>query len=310
MLLDLTLTAAGIALLYYGGEHLVVGAVDLARTYGVSNMVIGLTVVAFGTSAPELAASITAAAFRDAPEIALANVIGSNVANIGLILGAAGIVYPLRATAPFLKREVPFMILVSVLLVAAVAVGALGRWTGVSFLALLAFYLWYLFRLGEEVPLDEIDQDRPPAKPLWSVLRVALGISLLAIGARVLIDGAIGVANDFGISQRIIGLTLVAVGTSLPELATAIVAAMKKESDLVLGNLMGSNVFNILCILGFTLLIHPLDIPFAEVSVDLWVMLVFALAVVPLLWFRMRIGRKRSSLLLAAYLLYVVALFF
>ena len=309
MLLDFTLTAGGIVLLYYGGEHLVGGASGLARRFGVSNLVIGLTVIAFGTSAPELAASITAAVFRDAPEIALANVIGSNVANIGLVLGVAGLIYPLAATAAFLRREVPFMVLVSAVLVGAVAAGALGRPMGVLFLALLVFYLWFLFRAGAEVPVQGPD-DEPLPSPLGSGLRVALGVGLLAIGARILIDGAIGVASDLGVSQRIIGLTLVAVGTSLPELATVVVAALKAEGDLILGNLIGSNIFNILCIMGFTLLVHPLDIPFASVAVDLWVMLAFSIAIVPLLWFRMRIGPKRGGLLLASYLVYVVVLFF
>lgn len=311
VLLDFTLTAAGIALLYYGGEHLVGGASTLARSLGVSNLVIGLTVIAFGTSAPELAASITAAVFRDAPEIALANVIGSNIANLGLILGVAGLIYPLAATAAFLRREIPFMVLVSVVLIGAVAARALVRPVGGLFLALLAFYLWFLFRVGGEVPVVEDEEEKAAlVSPLWSGLRVALGVGLLAIGARILIDGAIGVASDLGVSQRIIGLTLVAVGTSLPELATVVVAALRAEGDLILGNLIGSNIFNILCIMGFTLLVHPLDIPFAGVAVDLWVMLGFSVAIVPLLGFRMRIGPKRAGLLLASYLVYVVALFF
>lgn len=309
MLADLIAVAAGIVLLYYGGEHLVTGATNLARSLGLSQMVIGLTVVAFGTSAPELAASIMAAAFRDAPEIAMSNVVGSNIANVGLILGVAALIAPMRATAPFLAREVPFMILVSGGLIVVVWQGLLGRWMGALFVALLVGYLWLLLKMGAEVPLEEIDDESPLPPAIRSALRAVLGIALLAIGARILVDGAIGVAEDFGISRRIIGLTLVAIGTSLPELATVIVAATKRKGDLVLGNLIGSNIFNILCILGLTLLVHPFQVSFAENRIDLLVMLAFALAIWPLLLFRMKIGRKRGLTLFLAYAVYIVWLF-
>ncbi len=309
MLTDLVFVAAGVVLLFYGGEHLVAGAANLARSLGLSRIVIGLTVVAFGTSAPELAASIMAAVFRDAPEIALSNVIGSNIANIGLILGLAAMLAPMRCTMTFLQREVPVMILISGALWLAVALGLLGRPTGAVFVVLLAAYLWILFLVGKEINLDGVDEASPPPRTLWSGLRVALGVALLVIGARVLIDGAIGLAVVFGISQRVIGLTMVAVGTSLPELATALVAAMRREGDMILGNLIGSNIFNILCILGITLLIKPFEIPYATVRIDLWVMMAFAISILPLLWFRMRIGRKRGATLLVAYALYIALLF-
>ena len=309
MLTDLVFVAAGIVLLYYGGEHLVTGATQLARALGLSPLVIGLTVVAFGTSAPELAASVMAAVFRDAPEIAMSNVVGSNIANIGLILGVAAIIAPLEATAPFLRREVPFMILISALLLPLVAQGLLVRWIGALLVALLAAYVWLLFRVGADLPLEQTETDEPSPAPLYGSLRALLGIALLTIGARILVDGAIAVATDLGVSRRIIGLTFVAVGTSLPELATVIVAAVKRQGDLVLGNLVGSNIFNILGILGITLLIRPLDIVFAEVRVDILVMTAFAVAIWPLLLFRMRIGMKRGVTLLVAYLAYVLWLF-
>ena len=307
--MDLLAVAAGVVLLYYGGEHLVTGATSLARALGLSQMVIGLTVVAFGTSAPELAASIMAAVFRDAPEIAMSNVIGSNVANIGLILGIAALIAPMRTNAPFLRREVPMMILVSALLMLLVWWGALGRVTGLLFLALLAAYLWLLLKVGGDIPLEDADWTGPSPPMLRSAARVALGIALLAFGARVLIDGAISAAEDFGVSTRIIGLTLVAIGTSLPELATVIVAATKRETDLVLGNVIGSNIFNILCILGVTLLVHPFEISFAETRIDLLVMMALAVSIWPLLLFRMRIGPKRGLTLLVVYLAYIVWLF-
>ena len=306
---NLIAIGVGVVLLYYGGEHLVTGSTRLARTLGLSRLVIGLTVVAFGTSAPELAASIMAAAFRNAPEIALANVIGSNIANIGLILGIAALIAPIRSAAPFLRREVPFMILVSALLTLLVAQGLLVRWIGVLLVALLAFYLWFLFRFGDSTEIETADDEDPPPHVAWSSLRVALGIAMLSIGARVLVDGAIGAAETFGISQRVIGLTLVALGTSLPELATVIVAATKRHGDLILGNLVGSNIFNILGILGITLLVRPLEISFSDVRLDLLAMMIFALSIWPFLIFRRRIGRKRGAVLLIAYLAYITILF-
>jgi cation:H+ antiporter len=307
--MDLVYTGVGIVLLYYGGENLVAGASALARHFGLSRLVIGLTVVAFGTSAPELAASITAAVFRDAPEISLANVNGSNIANIGLILGIAAVIRPMHSTAPFLRREVPLMILISVLLSLLVQQGMLDRAAGWSFVILLFIYLWLLLRAGGDIPI-EAEEEEPTGRPVWAALRVTLGIFLLTVGARVLIDGAMGLATVLGISNRVVGLTLVAVGTSLPELATVIVAAMRRESDLILGNLVGSNIFNILCILGITMIIQPLDISWAEVRVDLAVMVAFAISIWPLLYFRMRIGRKRGATLLTAYSIYIATLFF
>ena len=262
----------------------------------------------------DLAASITAAVFRDAPQIALANVIGSNIANIGLILGVAALIAPLRTTTPLLRREVPFMILVSILLIVTVSQGLLIRSTGFFFVGLLGTYLWYLLKVGNEEPVPEEpapESEAPVPAPTigYSALRIVVGIALLTIGARILVDGAIGAAEMLGISQRIIGLTLVAIGTSLPELATVIVAAIRRESDLILGNLIGSNIFNILCILGITLIIRPLEISFAEIGLDMLVMLGFAVSLWPLLQFRMRIGPKRGATLLLTYGFYISLLF-
>lgn len=306
-LASLILTGAGIALLYYGGEHLVTGSTRLARFFGLSPLAIGLTVVAFGTSAPELAASVTAA-FRGAPEIALANVVGSNIANIGLVLGVAAMIYPMRAQATFVRREIPFMIAVSLLLCLLVYWGLLVHWTGWLMLALLALFLWILFRT-DTAPEIPIGSSEPPPKPLWSALQTALGILMLAAGARVLVDGAISLAEAVGVSKRIIGLTLVALGTSLPELATVLVAAIKRETDLILGNLIGSNIFNTLCIMGVTLAVYPLEIDFVEVRLDLAMMMFLSIAILPMLHFRGQVGRKRGLALLAVYLIYITALF-
>ncbi len=302
------LTVAGVVLLYYGGEHLVTGASRLARWFGLSPLVIGLTVVAFGTSAPELAASLTAA-LTGAPEIALANVVGSNIANLGLVLGVAAMIYPMRAEGRFLKREVPFMIGVSLLLWLLVARDGLTRPAGALLLLILGLFLWFLFKHDTAPPVDVEERDNLPG-PIWSGLQIALGVLLLAAGARVLVLGAVNLAEAFGISNRVIGLTLVALGTSLPELATVVVAAMKRQTDLILGNLIGSNIFNTLCIVGATLLVRPLEIEYATVRLDLWVMLALTIAILPMLYFKGQIGRKRGSVMLTAYLVYIVVLFF
>jgi len=306
-LANFVLLIVGVGLLYYGGEHLIDGSTSLARTFGLSPLVIGLTVVAFGTSAPELSASITAA-IKGAPEIALANVIGSNIANLALVLGIAALIRPILVKAPFIRREVPFMIFASLLLVVLVQQGLLVRWAGAAMLLLLGFYLWFLLRQGRRTDDTPIAEEGSP-RPLGSLLRVTLGIVLLAAGARVLVEGALGAANSLGISQRVVGLTLVALGTSLPELATVIVAAMKRQTDLILGNLIGSNIFNVLCILGVTLLVRPLSIDFQDVRLDLAVMIALAASLLPMLYFYGRIGRKRGALLLVTYVIYIVALF-
>jgi cation:H+ antiporter len=305
-LFSLILTGAGIALLYYGGEHLVTGSTRLARALGMSPLVVGLTVVAFGTSAPELAASLTAS-LRGAPEIALANVVGSNIANLGLVLAIAAIIHPMSARDSFLWREVPFMIGVTVLLGALVYFGALDRLAGGFLLVLLALFLWLLFR-NDTAP-EVADDPDVPRRPVRDSLQTVLGILMLAAGARVLVDGAVDLAEAVGISRRVVGLTLVALGTSLPELATVIVAALKHETDLILGNLIGSNIFNTLCIMGVTLLARPMQIDFREVQLDLAMMMLVTIAILPMLHYQGRVGRKRGTALLIAYLIYIGALF-
>jgi cation:H+ antiporter len=201
------------------------------------------------------------------------------------------------------------MIGISVLLVALVSQGLLVRWAGWFLLMLLAGFLWFLFKhdVAPEVPLDPT---QAPPRRIWSSLQTALGVAMLAAGASLLVDGAMNLAQALGVSNRLIGLTLVALGTSLPELATVTVAALRRETDLILGNLIGSNVFNILGIMGTTIVVHPLRIVFADVWIDLAVMLGLAVAIWPMLIFRGQIGRRRGATLLAVYLVYVVAIFF
>ena len=305
--LNLFLVLLGTLLLYAGGEGLVRNAVRLARTWNLSPLVIGLTVVAFGTSSPELAATLNAAT-RGAPEIALGNVIGSNIANLGLILGITALVYPIRAQARFIRREVPIMIGVSALLPVLLLNGVVGRLQGLLLLALLVPYLWVLLRSREPIGVEAEfiqEYDRPTGSTWWPLVGTVVGIALLAIGAHSLVEGGVNIARTLGVPERVIGLTLVAFGTSLPELAAALVAALRRETDIVLGNLIGSNIFNVLVVLGATVLIKPLKVAVDGVWIDLGVMLALSLAVVPLLATRYRIGRIEGAALLIAYLLYV-----
>lgn len=317
--LDLALIALGVALLYGGGEALVGGAVSLASRFGVSPLVIGLTVVAFGTSSPELAATLVAAA-GGVPEVAVGNVLGSNIANLGLILGAAAILYPLTASMKFLIREIPFMVLGVALMYPLALNGYYGAGDAMLLLSLLALYLGVLLvesRGGEESLEVEAqfageyaDVEGTGSRPAWlSLALVALGVVLLTGGAHVLVEGAVGVARRFEVPDRVVGISLVALGTSLPELAACVVAAARKEADIVLGNLVGSNVFNVLAILGITALVQPLPVSVEAITVDYGVMMAFSLALLPFLGLRRRIARAEGVVLVVAYVVYIILLY-
>lgn len=299
----------GIVLLFFGGDRLVRGAVSLAARLRVRPMIVGLTVVAFGTSAPELAASITAA-LAGTPELAVGNVIGSNVANVGLILGLTALVWPLSADGRFIRVEVPIMLGVTVLALPLLANGALARWEGFVLLAALAAFLVYAARSGSALSEEASEALEADPAPLWVALAVtAAGGLLLWLGARLLVLGAVDVAAALGVPDRVIGLTMVAIGTSLPELASSIVAALKRQSDIVLGNIVGSNIFNLLAVLGATAAIHPIGFDAVAARVDLVAMTLFSVAVVPLMWRNDRLGRTGGTMLLLAYAMFVTALF-
>ncbi len=307
--MDVLFLIAGIGLLWWGGEWLIDGASSLAGNWGLSPLVIGLTVVAFGTSAPELAATLVAA-LRGAPAIAFGNVVGSNIANLGLILGIATLIGSLVPQARFVKREVPVMLGASLLFAALAFDGSTGRLEGFVLLVLIAPYLFYLLKTDSEPPgvkaefAREFGDGHPPMGP--ALLRTAAGIALLVLGAQALVEGAVGIAEALGVPQRVIGITLVAFGTSLPELAAAVVAVLKKEGDIVLGNIIGSNIFNILVIYGTTCLVHPVTVNAAEARIDLLVMLALTLLTSVLLATGDRMRRPEGAVLVASYLIYVV----
>jgi len=284
------------------------GSSELARRFGLSPLVIGLTVVAFGTSAPELAVSVDAA-LKGRSDIALGNVIGSNIANIGLILGTAALIQRLTIRAQLVRIDLRVLIAVSLLTPLILWDREIGRAEGLVLASGLVVYLVYtvtLARRARATVIAEFQDAIPlPVRRAWlEVLMVAMGVALLITGAEALVFGAVRIAQQYQISTAIVGLTVVAVGTSLPELATSIVAAIRREGDLVVGNVVGSNIFNLLGIVGISSLVAPIR-PLAIEPVDLLVMIVMTVVLLPLMRTGMRLTRMEGVLLLAGYAAYI-----
>ncbi len=309
MLISLLLVAIGIVLLFYGGELLVDHAKKLAFHFGMSPMAIGLTVVAFATSAPELAAAV-AANLKGSPDLAVGNAVGSNIANVGLILGITALFYTLPATGRFLRREMAFMIVVTVLCYPLMLTSlALERLEGFVLFAILIGFIWFLLRDPEHQVVG-LEEGQIEEAPVWkSALGVAFGIALLVGGAQALVIGASDMARAVGISERVIGLTLVAIGTSLPELAASLVAGRKGETDIVMGNIIGSNIFNLLCILGLTSVVAPLQVAAEVMRLDYFVMLGISVLLMVFLGLTGRLYRAEAFALLSIYIGYSVYLF-
>jgi len=303
--LDLVFVILGIVGLAYGGDLLVDNAARLARSLGLSPLVIGMTVVAFGTSAPELAASVVAA-LRGAPELALANVVGSNIANVGLILGASALMWPLATSWSFVRREVLAMIVATVAASLLLLDGGLGRAEGVLLFAGLLVFLIVVIRGDGGAPSADATHTAERPSRLRPALLSLAGVALLALAAQALVAGAVGLAEAWGVSERVIGLTMVAVGTSLPELASSIAAALRRQGDMVLGNIVGSNVFNLLSVLALAALVRPLQADALALRVDLLAMTLAALVVAPIAITGWRVGRREGAALLAAYGVYVL----
>lgn len=309
-------TGIGFLLLFGGGELLVRGAVAISRRFGVSPLLIGMTVVAWCTSAPELVVSL-GAALEGRSAIAVGNVVGSNIFNVLGVLGAAALIAPIAVRPKSLRRDMWWMLASSAALVLIVQTGVIGRVAGVLMATGLAVYVWYSYRAETKNPTQpsavvhehESEEIHGPQSVWAGVGYVAAGLGALIIGSRLLIIGATDIALAFGVSEAAVGLTLVAVGTSLPELATSVVAAVRRHSDVAVGNAVGSNLANILGILGLTSVVSPIAVAERIASVDVWVMLGTALVVAPLLVWRGRIGRVAGGVFLAAYVVYVTTLF-
>lgn len=287
---------AGLALLYGGGELLVRGSSSLARRLGLSPLVVGLTIVAFGTSAPELAAAVSAT-LKNSAELVMGNVLGSNVANLGLILGLSALLRPIAVKRETFHRDLPLLVLTSLILVALLLWGQVTPLTGLLLLALLAAYTLLTFR--GTAPAASEESPSPDLVPAWAA--VIGGIALLAFGADLLVDNAVMLARKLGVGEHLIGLTIIALGTSLPELSSCLVAARRGDSDFILGNLLGSNIFNVLAILGISSQIGPLEVSwnlFGPEGVALVAISTF-LAVFAFTGFHL--ARREGACLLACY---------
>lgn len=291
----------GFVILTLGAESLVRGASSIALKLGLSPLIIGLTIVAFGTSAPELAVSIKSAVAGNSG-IALGNVIGSNIANIGLILGITALIRPIKIESQMVKRDIPIMIAASLLFWGLLLDDGLSFIDGAILSTLLVTYLSYSYFTADKQASDETED---VGQRQWlSIIFIIVGISMLVGGGILFVDGAVALAQSFGISEIIIGLTIVAIGTSMPELVTSIVAALKGQSDIAIGNVVGSNLFNILGILGVTALIHP--IIGSEISpLDWQVMIGLAVMLLPFAYTGLRIGRREGAILILGYLSYI-----
>lgn len=317
LVLDVALLTLGIGVLYFGAEWLVRGSARLAASLGISPIVVGLTVVSFGTSAPELVVC-TVAALGGNPDLAVGNVMGSNLANIGLILGLTSIIRPLDVHARVVWRELPLMILVTAALYPLVwEDGLLARGDGVLLLFALSAYLVFVFQtVGDEAPeiLGEYEDfmkastARKASLHLPDIMWVLMGSACLVLGGYCIVEGAVQVASAMGVSQVAIGLTVVAIGTSLPELATSVVAAARSEADIAVGNVIGSNIFNMAGILGVTAMLEPIAVPRAILTGELPAVLLMSVLLVPFLRSHWLISRWEGALLLGTYVALTVYL--
>lgn len=289
----------GLALLVAGAELLVRGASRLAASFGVSAIVVGLTVVAFGTSAPEFAVSV-GAAIAGEPDLVLGNVVGSNIYNVLLILGLSAVIAPLVVGRQMVRREVPLMVAASLGTLLLGLDGSIGRLDGVLMFGSLLVWVAYLIRGSRALMIAEHDAPAPsPRGRGVNVLLVIIGLAMLVVGARWLVDGAVAAATALGLSELVIALTIVAVGTSLPELATSVIAAIRGERDIAVGNIVGSNVFNLLAVLGISAIVAG-DVPIAEgaLTFDMPVMVAVAVACLPIFFTGFRIARWEGVLFL------------
>ncbi|GIV37969.1 MAG: K+-dependent Na+/Ca+ exchanger [Cyclobacteriaceae bacterium] len=313
MLLTITLLLAGFAVLIKGADFLVSGASSVARKMGISSLAIGLTVVAFGTSAPELVVSLIAAIDGKA-DASFGNVIGSNNFNLMFILGVCGIIYPLTVQRNTVKYEVPLSILAAIGLFVLAndsiiwkhTRNVLSRTDAVILLLFFTGFLMYIYRTMKNETTYEETPINLYSTPV-SVLRTAGGLAMLVAGGKLVVDNAVAIASHFGLSERIIGLTILAAGTSLPELATSAVAAYKKNTDIAIGNVVGSNIFNIFFILGLTGIIQPMHYN-ASMNLDLYILVISTLVLMIFMFTikRRRLDRWEAVILLVAYLVYTI----
>lgn len=313
LLISVAILIAGMVLLMVAGDYLVRGAVNLSSRLGINPLVIGLTVVAFGTSAPELFVSLEAA-YHGVSGIAIGNVVGSNIANVLLVLGMPALIATLHCRETGIGASLAVMVALSLVLMVFMANGTLSRLEGVGLLAIMGAYLgWQIHRVRVDPKMSSVGEEaveQDGSAPKWQIaLFILIGLIGLPIGAALTVKGASELARLFGASDTAIGLTVVAVGTSLPELVTSLMAAWRRSGAVAIGNVVGSNIFNIGFILGVTGLILPLEVDARVINVDMWVMLATALLVVALAHWSVPLKKAGGLAMLAAFATYVVTVF-
>ncbi len=310
--MDILYVIGGFVILLIAGDALVRGAVGLSLKLGIPALIVSLTIVAFGTSAPELLISIKAA-LDDAAGLALGNIVGSNIANVLLVLGLPALFFGISTQDASCRQNYMYMILASVVFV---VMGLLGSFTfinGALMLFMLAAILFQAYRHASQsrAALKAATDEIPQTDGVWwkIIIMLAVGVIGLPLGANLLVEGAVNIAQRAGIDEAVIGLTMVAIGTSLPELATTVMAAYRKEADVAIGNAIGSNIFNLLGVIGITSLITALPVSPAFISFDFWVMLASSLVLFPFIWFKFDLGKIWGALFLVVYAAYIWMLF-
>ncbi len=302
------LLVVGLVMLCFGGNWLVTGGVGIAKKFRISNLVIGMTIVAYGTSTPELAASIAAAGDHGA--IILGNIIGSNIANVGMVIGVSAILIPIAIKKSVLRKEIPIMLGVSLLLVLLSIDGELSQYDGGLLLVGLGIFAFFTFRdaLKQRIEIEDEFENTQNNSYLKSFGLIGIGIVVLYIGAMLTVDNAVVIAAEFGLSEKIIGLTVIAIGTSLPELITSIIAIRKGHADVGIGNIIGSNIYNILMIMGVGAALGGVLVT-SDVYVDYAIMIIFSLSLLIGLKTKI-INRTMGIILTAGYVLYLATTFF
>jgi cation:H+ antiporter len=312
LIINIVLVSVGLAMLYFGAEWLVRGSVTIANKFRISQLVIGLTIVAFGTSTPELSVSVTSA-IHGISDVSLGNVVGSNIANIGLILGIAAIIKPLLVAKSAIKKQVPIMIGVAIILILISIDGIISVEEGIILAIGIVIFTFYSLKSSkkESSDVEKTSGDLNLSKKNLvskSIILIAIGLGLLTLGSFITVENAVSIAKSYGVSERIIGLTLIAIGTSLPELVTSIVAALRGHADLSVGNIVGSNIFNILAIIGISAAITGISVN-ENMFFDYYVMIAFSVILIPIMRSGFIISRKEGYGLVVAYFAYLIYLF-